>query len=139
MKTTNKAAFHQSIQVGGANLLVYTEKNPGNIIEFIFEIENTPSKTLDFSIKELYKIYTFVQSSLKKIIETQIIPSIETDRPMVLKIEPEDDCSVLLAGKDKLYEHHLTRLSKLYTKNGYRCSYRKTPDAHLLQFYMENF
>lgn len=137
MKTTNKAAFHQSIQVGGANLLVYTERNPGNVIEFVFEIENTPSKTLDFTIKELYKIYTFVQSSLKEVIEKQIIPMVEADNPMVLKIEPEDDCSILLEGKDRLYEHHLKRLSKSYTEDGRRCSYRRSPDAHFLQFWIE--
>lgn len=143
MKRKTNSEYHRSEMVDGIEIAVFTEKLESKCpnkekLEFIFEICNSTSKQYDFTITQLYKIFSIIQKSLTEIIDTIIIPKLSTNTVELL-IEPEDDCYRLVKEKDKLYNHQLSRLCKLYRKRGIECSHRTDGKSHYLTFSVDKY
>lgn len=126
--------------VGEAKIEIFIEKleSPCTFIdrqEFIFKINDSTSKSLNFPIQELLHIYTIIQKSMVDYVQNEVIPKLDT-RHIQLMIEAEGGTNKETQKKDKLYNYQLDRLSESYTDldRGIYCTHTRDGNHHYLNF-----
>lgn len=126
--------------VGKSKVEVFTEKLESTCVfidrqEFIFKINGSTSKELNFHIHELYQIYTIIQKAMIEYVQNEVIPKLDT-RHVQLMIEAEGGTDRETRKKDQLYDYQLDRLSKVYSNlaKGVYCGHTRNGDHHYLNF-----
>jgi hypothetical protein len=131
-----------STKIGKTSLSILTEKQQTECplterTEFLFKIENQTSKTVDFFINDLYRIFQCVQSTFIKYIERNIIDNIKEGciKLYQIEIEAEGSSPQECHYKDKFYNYHLNRIAKKYTNDNIFCLHIKEDNIHVLSFF----
>jgi hypothetical protein len=130
--------------VNNTKLSIFTEKLETQCpliqkIEFMFQIENSTTKTINFLLNDLYKIFLHVQGAFIAYIEENIISELKNNTHKVyqIEIEAEGSSQKEIEYKDKLYDFHLNRISSKYTdlKNNIICTHDRIDNIHVLSFF----
>lgn len=130
-----------SKKVGNSEIKVFTENyitdDPKvRKAEFIFEIDSSTKKQLDFSIIDLYKIMSIVYHALNEYVEKKIIIELNSLSSFQIMIEADGDNDKEVKMKDKLYNYHLNRLAIKFSKmyDNVFCVHTKDNLTHYLTF-----
>lgn len=130
-----------SKKIGNSEIKVFAENHVSDDpkvrkAEFIFEIDSSTKKQLDFSIIDLYKIMSIVYHSLNEYVEKKIIIELNSLSSFQIMIEADGDNDKEVKMKDNLYNYHLNRLAIKFTKmyDNVFCTHTKDNLTHYLTF-----
>jgi hypothetical protein len=142
MKSSNKRVENLCChKIGNSEIKVFAENqisdNPEvRKSEFIFEIDSSTKKQLDFPIFDLYKIMGIVCNALNDYVENTIFKELNNINIFQIMIEAEGNTEKEIIMKDNLYDYHLNKLAKKFSEvvDEIFCEHTKDNLTHYLTF-----
>lgn len=128
-------------KVGSSEIKVFAE-NQSTVdpserkAEFIFEIDSSTKKQMEFSILDLHKIMGIVNTALIEYIQNNVFGEMHNISKFQLLIEAEGNDEKEIKLKDNLYNYHLERLAKKFSNvaDDIFCTHSKDNLTHYLTF-----